>query len=620
MPALCRQPSHDLEPQPLRRIHVLRLRASSEPSLTAARILVQDAVHTASLPSGPRLYVFRRLSLGSIHLGGSAATVALHIEDQLRQLTATAIYADRPGAAQHNAVYFADDAEPSQLLAVRVVMRQPVDAWFWPLAVPGFSPDLSSADALRQALWAAERSSASVAAVIQLVRSLAEHGLVDVLLDTLTPQDAYQLSPRLAALPPAAGRGSASGPRLRLPPPSGALHALLRQRCRRWSAEDSRLRWFAAVTLLHDSPGLYEPMQLSLRVQQCLQDLLQPAAVDHPHAPAVQPAIGPTWAVSPRRAELRTDAARQAQPVHIGPPTLAGRFVTLRQPEETHAEAVRRDLPAMPSLQPTAPGPAPSAAAIEVGRRLAGHPLAPREYSSVTRSPSNSQVDRIRAQPGPTQRPASSRARSDLGLESLTNPSGSPSAAVIPDHAIPRYGSKVLVPANRYAEPLTSLPTQAGGLLFLLPILDRLGLPQLLQRDPQWADIRLPQRILLACVTALHVPCDDPIYDALAGTPQSPQDLTELSAPIITVMIAAWQIAIRRYVLRRPRLTLRALVCRPALLHATPTHIDVQFSLAQADLRIRRDGLDLDPGWVPWLFRVVHFHYTPHTPSEPHGS
>ena len=48
---------------------------------------------------------------------------------------------------------------------------------------------------------------------------------------------------------------------------------------------------------------------------------------------------------------------------------------------------------------------------------------------------------------------------------------------------------------------------------------------------------------------------------------------------------------------------------RPALLSLTPTHADVCAGLRAIDLRVRRAGLDIDPGWVPWLGRVVAFRY-----------
>ena len=37
--------------------------------------------------------------------------------------------------------------------------------------------------------------------------------------------------------------------------------------------------------------------------------------------------------------------------------------------------------------------------------------------------------------------------------------------------------------------------------------------------------------------------------------------------------------------------------------------IDVTLPMSAVDLRIRRAGLDIDPGYLPWFGRVVHFHY-----------
>jgi len=50
----------------------------------------------------------------------------------------------------------------------------------------------------------------------------------------------------------------------------------------------------------------------------------------------------------------------------------------------------------------------------------------------------------------------------------------------------------------------------------------------------------------------------------------------------------------------------------------TRTDLDVTFPLAAADLRIRRIGLDIDPGWLSWFGesgRVVRFHYRDRQPE-----
>jgi len=36
---------------------------------------------------------------------------------------------------------------------------------------------------------------------------------------------------------------------------------------------------------------------------------------------------------------------------------------------------------------------------------------------------------------------------------------------------------------------------------------------------------------------------------------------------------------------------------------------ELRLPLAQADIRLRRAGFDIDPGYLPWLDTVVHFHY-----------
>jgi hypothetical protein len=53
----------------------------------------------------------------------------------------------------------------------------------------------------------------------------------------------------------------------------------------------------------------------------------------------------------------------------------------------------------------------------------------------------------------------------------------------------------------------------------------------------------------------------------------------------------------------------RQIARRPGRIRVTATHLDVEFDGRLADPAVRGAGLDLDPGWVPWLGRVVSFHY-----------
>ncbi|HJZ82355.1 MAG TPA: hypothetical protein VKD91_18480, partial [Pyrinomonadaceae bacterium] len=78
-------------------------------------------------------------------------------------------------------------------------------------------------------------------------------------------------------------------------------------------------------------------------------------------------------------------------------------------------------------------------------------------------------------------------------------------------------------------------------------------------------------------------------------------DLAELSA--------SWYRAMRRWCRGYAGLRLRDLIRRRGRMAITQTHLDLFFDLDSVDIRIRRAGLDVDPGWLPWLGSVVSFHY-----------
>ena len=143
----------------------------------------------------------------------------------------------------------------------------------------------------------------------------------------------------------------------------------------------------------------------------------------------------------------------------------------------------------------------------------------------------------------------------------------------------------------------SAAPTAAGGLLFLLPVLERVGFAD-------WAAGRGPEepgpdiltaQILHLVLSRLRVEDDDPVWG--------------IATPEASEVAASWLARCRRYLRRRARIGLASLIVRRARVAITPTHVDIFFRLNAADVKVRRAGLDIDPGWVPWFGRVVTFHY-----------
>jgi hypothetical protein len=74
-------------------------------------------------------------------------------------------------------------------------------------------------------------------------------------------------------------------------------------------------------------------------------------------------------------------------------------------------------------------------------------------------------------------------------------------------------------------------------------------------------------------------------------------------------LMRLWALAVRRHCWRTAKITVREIVTRRGLFSVDRAEIDVSLPLEEAEIRIRRVGLDLDPGWLPWFGRVVRFHY-----------
>ena len=145
-------------------------------------------------------------------------------------------------------------------------------------------------------------------------------------------------------------------------------------------------------------------------------------------------------------------------------------------------------------------------------------------------------------------------------------------------------------------------PTDCGGLLFLLPVLQRAGLVQGASPD---ADRVAAQRVLRAALRRVRAAEQDAAWALVAGLPAlQPAESRAAEERARRELAAA-----RRWLHRHARLGLVALVRRPARLALSATHIDVRFPLAGADLRVRRLGLDIDPGWLPWFGRVIAFQF-----------
>ncbi len=161
--------------------------------------------------------------------------------------------------------------------------------------------------------------------------------------------------------------------------------------------------------------------------------------------------------------------------------------------------------------------------------------------------------------------------------------------------------------------------TAFGGLLFVLNVVARLGVPDAIVADARWIHRGLRWVLHQLAIALCAADATDPAVLAFAGLqPDAPapdsQGLPPTDDELVAVdrcretVMAALRESIGRADEDDAALVDR-LCRRRARISSDPGWIEIVLSLDDVDVDVRRAGLDLDPGWLPWLGVVVRFVY-----------
>jgi hypothetical protein len=553
----------------IRRVHRARLRTGDAALVAPGRALLEDALHVATVPGaqGSRLTLIRRLELGAIDVARSSASLALRIEARMRDAVAHAVPGESDAAARSDAVYFVDPVHPMVALALRIAQGAAADEWFWRDAVPGWRPGSPQPAALREIVLALAQREEALPALARLIEALLERGVADVLLRALRPEDGPLLMRALRA--PVASPSGARATQARAPMVPAPQRAWLARAVQTWGPDDGRCLCLGA-TLLSTQRGSgwagWEAARALLHAVVSACDDLTVAPSD----------------------EVKASASR-----HDDPHGLVSRLAEGRR--EPHASAPGRE-------------PVPTASvdhARHQTRTPAGFPTRPEAPRSAAR------IDAARGLPTRVGGllfvlPALER----LGMSAWLAARGDPEDGC-PLELL--HGLACDLGAGKEDGMLAALPPAPRGLVhrgeFVAPAhwLDGIAARGPLRihaaRGGRRVAVDASQRLVLASWAG----CAPPPVSAMCaacGVLRSPARAEQRADPV-----RAWRTALRRWLRRYAGVGLASLVRRPATVEASATHLDVHFDLEAADVRIRCAGLDLDPGWVPWLGRVVSFHY-----------
>ncbi len=321
------------------------------------------------------------------------------------------------------------------------------------------------------------------------------------------------------------------------------------------------------------------PLALQRAPQQTLAALEQQLTGRESARRPVQSAPGSTAtgsATQPPLAAARAAATHtpsEAGSVSEQPATEAGaHFRTPTTPATPHAgHTFPADSGASDPLPPRRTAPAPAAATDTSVAITAGTPSA-----------TGSKPEHNPARP-PQTGAATQLARqlADARVQSSSAPDASPD----PDFA--------------------HFTTTQGGLLYLLNFLNRPEAQTLL--GDFWEQLPGGWAWLARLGRELGLDLTDPLADYLAiqlGLTRGTDLATLAPLPARTELLA-----LAEHWYGRAGLWTPALLRLDARIRATPSHLDLYAPLNAVQLPLRLAGLDFNPGWLPWLGRVVTFHY-----------
>jgi hypothetical protein len=619
----------------------VRLTTSRQELVHRGALLLEDALRTASLPEDGRVLFVRSLSLGTVSARTSRTDVTRRVEAGVGDLLARAVHGLHPSAPASDAVYFRDAVESYASLAAYVATQRPTDAWFWQLVDPRWRPSLSRDESLRALLRSALDTPAGVVAAAEVVRQVERRGALDTLLSALRWQDGPTL---LAACGWSAAvadtsdiGGSPRSTHAAARSLSSSAERTLAQWVRRWGASDARSSWLAGVLLVSER----SIRAVDSGLPAVLRALVVGVAHEMPHESVERNGVA--------GANAGVDASAME--------SLAFRVA----PAETKDEAIsmedaRSRRP--PSVDRTSPR--------EKATTTSGKPVSPvaprhaptRESSKRANAPVHD-ADELHAAFPATHRPRDDKARpahepggelespvGDGAAGEVKTPQSPPSrgdssdaaiATPVPVEATHDDHPPLRADVDRAQRTLHAMddehPTAYGGYFYLIPLLTRLQMSAFLDAHPALVDWDLPVRLLARLDRRLGLDERDAALSVLprhpAGEPlgwDGVMSIPESWAPFVAavgrgpgrpprsgadLVLASWLVVMRRWCRAQARMGLRTLISRPAHIASTRTHIDVYFALSQVDMQVRLTGLDVNPGWVPWLGRVVQFHYRP---------
>ena len=650
-------------------VRKLRVRTRDKSMLPRMTFTIEDAFRTASFPGVPpngRVFV-KRLDLGIFSSSASSRFLAGRIDEQFRRIRPVMICRDAPELIDAPAVWFPDDLSPYRFLIRLLAKSQRPRAWYWKAAVKGWHPSFSVLQSCQVVVSRISEYQTGIRGLCSVLEPLVETGRLLDVLDQFNPRDVTRYLFNMGLSPvgidpmkePEKRAVTASEKPMIVP---SLEVGMITRAAGLWSIFDPRFA-LASYLVLARMNQTADPVHLN-RLLETVSNL--PAGsrdaegtkkdrgnMGAPHQDEGSEASEQIQRKLDQSDEVPSetvDMAPQASEITMQETKPHGQTET----GYTESEFVDKNKPtAEPKSEKETAGKAiPQCTGIVDGKPLqTPEHVSVDGYTEAPGPPGHTVASDASGSPSPASKhiqstPLKKHALTKIWpvLGGFAGETSEYAGLIFIISLMKRIGMDTLM--EKFPEyddldlprhilfrcaTLFSIPPDDPALVFLGEKPEpAAGIPEF-TAPPQWRRI-LPEpspendnlrvtRINGFNGYGLFLDSEEtlmigvwrrenrdrvaPWFDRyhIDPNPVVAQDwsLDRLVDTLVTAM--EW------YCRDAAAMELRDLIRRPAYIATTKTHLDLTFPFSQLDIRVRMAGLDINPGWVPWLGRVFQFHY-----------
>ncbi len=262
--------------------HVRRARLCAAPDTPSRRLAarLEEALRLAFLPgeNEGRAYFFQHVRVSRLPADGDRRAWLNQFQGALEEEASAAVHGADSRASSASAIYFRSRQEGLEILLRRLVERRPVREWFWPMLVRGVSAAAGPGTPTNPL------GPHSVPVIVEALRSTPSEWVAVAASLFATPRiDPVRL---LERIPDVVAQdwlremdGGRPVPAQAMPSVSIRAQHVLGEVLRAFGFESPRALWFAALTVLHESPSEMAAGTVLERARAALWSLVPPAQV-----------------------------------------------------------------------------------------------------------------------------------------------------------------------------------------------------------------------------------------------------------------------------------------------------------------------------------------------------